>query len=115
MYSLHGLPRLNRTSLRLSVKAGRGGVILVSVLVRPGVRASEGVFIGVEGIEVFTASRAQDGEANAAVIKALSAVLGVPKSAISLVQGAKDRAKTFSVSDTTLAGMQAVVGALPLL
>lgn len=50
-------------------------------------------------LRVMVTTVPEDGKANAAVIKLLSKALGVPKSRIELMRGAKSRDKTFRILD----------------
>lgn len=102
----------------MTARAGRGGSILLSVAVKPACKV-EGIARCADGsgaLEVRTSGRAQDGEANAAVIQALAGALGVPKSSLAIVKGATERNKVLALTSAamTLAAVQARVDALPL-
>ncbi|KAJ4292921.1 hypothetical protein N0V88_005584 [Collariella sp. IMI 366227] len=64
--------------------------------VKPGASKNrEGIgAVNDEAIELCVAAQAREGEANKAVIKVLSEVLGLPKSDLQITQGLKSRAKT---------------------
>ena len=112
----------------LRARPGRDGSVLVTVLAKPGTAAAHaGVFrlpdvdAGGCGVEVRCAARPVDGAANADVAAALAAALGVPKRAMELVGGGKDRRKTFAVAAAAAAGaglnaatLAARLDALPL-
>jgi uncharacterized protein (TIGR00251 family) len=51
-----------------------------------------------------------DGKANAAVVEALAAALGVPRGAIEIVRGESGRRKTVRVRGVTLAALLAAAG-----
>ncbi|WP_108262208.1 DUF167 domain-containing protein [Mangrovicoccus ximenensis] len=50
---------------------------------------------GAEGLHVYVTVAPENGKANAEVQKALAKHLGLPKSALKLIRGAKSREKTF--------------------
>ncbi|KAL2129480.1 hypothetical protein VTI74DRAFT_7689 [Chaetomium olivicolor] len=64
--------------------------------VKPGASKNrEGVAaVDDEAVELCVAAQAREGEANKAVIKVLSEVLGLPKSDLQITQGLKSRTKT---------------------
>lgn len=69
----------------------------ITVKVKPGAKISK-VTAGSDGsYTVFTHARAHDGEANKAVIEAMAKYLGVAKTSIKLVRGAKSREKVIEV------------------
>jgi uncharacterized protein YggU (UPF0235/DUF167 family) len=75
------------------------GVIVVTVI--PGAKAP-GIVFGADGsIVVRVRERAVEGKANEAVRTALARLLGVPKSAVSLVRGTTARLKAFEVAGVT--------------
>lgn len=68
------------------------------VNVKPGAKAP-GIVVGLDGaIVVRVRERAMEGKANEAVCAALARTLGLPKSAVTLVRGAKARIKTFAIA-----------------
>jgi hypothetical protein len=81
-------------SLALS---GRGTAVRFGVYVKP--RSSKTGVVGVrEGqLVVAVAAPPVDGEANAELVRALGALLGVPRRAVWLVAGETGRAKIFEV------------------
>ncbi|KAJ0335212.1 hypothetical protein COL922a_009581 [Colletotrichum nupharicola] len=50
-------------------------------------------------VELCVSAQAREGEANKAVVKLLSEVLGLPKSNLTITQGLKSRDKTVAVSN----------------
>ncbi|GJC77617.1 UPF0235 protein DET1292 [Colletotrichum liriopes] len=50
-------------------------------------------------VELCVAAQAREGEANKAVIKLLSEVLGLPKSDLAITQGLKSRDKTVAINN----------------
>ncbi|OLN91670.1 UPF0235 protein-like protein [Colletotrichum chlorophyti] len=77
------------------------GTLYLQCHVKPGAsRVREGVtFVTDTGVELCVAAQAREGEANKAVIKLLSEVLGLPKSDLTITQGLKSRDKTVAVSN----------------
>ncbi|SNS50019.1 DUF167 domain-containing protein [Tropicimonas sediminicola] len=76
----------------LSELAEPGTEIAVRVTLRASRNAVEA---GPEGLRVLVTSVPEGGKANAAVQKLLARALGVPKSSLTLVRGAKARDKVF--------------------
>jgi uncharacterized protein YggU (UPF0235/DUF167 family) len=75
--------------------------MIISVLVKPRSKRP-GVEIAADGILVVkVAAQPVDGKANEAVIKSLSATLGIPRSCIRLATGAKNKTKRFEIPDGT--------------
>lgn len=71
---------------------------IVTVRVKPGSRKGPLVEVGLDGeLTIYVAERAVDGKANAAVTGLLAEYLGVPKSRVELVAGARARFKRFRV------------------
>lgn len=66
----------------------------ISVQVTPGARA-ETVAETPEGLRLTVTAPPADGQANAAVQALLARALGVPKSSLALVRGAKSREKVW--------------------
>jgi len=88
-------------SIRATPKARRAGI--------------EGLRDGADGPLLAIAVNAppEDGKANAAVIDVLAKALGLPKSAITLAQGAKSRQKTLHITgsaDVLAAALDALIG-----
>ncbi|KZL63977.1 TSA family protein, partial [Colletotrichum tofieldiae] len=77
------------------------GTLYLQCHVKPGAsRVREGVMAVTEGsVELCVAAQAREGEANKAVLKLLSEVLGLPKSDLAITQGLKSRDKTVAVSN----------------
>jgi len=59
-------------------------------------------------LRVRVTAPAVDGKANAAVVAAVAAALGVPANAVSIVTGATSRTKTLSVEGVDPAAVQAL-------
>jgi uncharacterized protein len=71
----------------------------IRVSVKPG-SSTEAVSRQPDGsLLVRVRARAHDGEANAAVIKAVAGFLDVPKSRVAIVSGQRSRAKLLDVPD----------------
>jgi hypothetical protein len=81
--------------LRLADQRGR-----LSVRVVPGAR-SNGIVLPAQGadapLQVRITQIAEDGKANAALLTLLAKALGVPKSALEIIQGASSRAKVIQL------------------
>ncbi|OHW99780.1 DUF167 domain-containing protein [Colletotrichum incanum] len=77
------------------------GTLYLQCHVKPGAsRVREGVMAVTEGtVKLCVAAQAREGEANKAVVKLLSEVLGLPKSDLTITQGLKSRDKTVAVSN----------------
>ncbi|KAL7790312.1 hypothetical protein V8C37DRAFT_184282 [Trichoderma ceciliae] len=77
------------------------GILQLRLHVKPGASKNrEGIRIVTDDmIELCVAAQAQDGEANQAVIELLSEALDIPKSKLSLAQGARSRDKTVVVRE----------------
>jgi uncharacterized protein (TIGR00251 family) len=87
------------------------GALVFDALVAP--RASRVRLGPVTGDRVKIAVTAPpvDGEANAAVVDAVAAALGVPRRAVSITAGLASRRKTVRVEGATLAMLEAALGA----
>ncbi|MFN3659606.1 MAG: DUF167 domain-containing protein [Brevinematales bacterium] len=59
----------------------------------------EGIFLDGDTIKIYVHASPVDGEANIAVKKTISAILGVPKSKIVILQGEKNRHKIVSIEN----------------
>jgi len=81
--------------LRLADQRGR-----LSVRVVPGAR-SNAIVLPAQGadapLQVRITQIAEDGKANAALLTLLAKALGVPKSALEIIQGASARAKVIQL------------------
>lgn len=89
--------------MRHSFYSAHDGGVLLYVRATPGAArdAFGGIWRGPDGDSRLTVkiSAAPDkGKANAAIVKLLSAALGTPKSAISIVAGKASREKTVEIS-----------------
>lgn len=72
-------------------------IISFDVWAKPGSKVSK-VFVSKEGILVIqTRSRPVDGEANQAIIEAISIVFGIPKSQVEILRGDKSRQKKIKI------------------
>lgn len=69
----------------------------MNVRVKPGAKV-EKVVQSNAGLTVYCHARAHDGEANVAVIKLVAKHLGVAKSRVRIVRGAKGRDKVLEVN-----------------
>ena len=68
----------------------------VQVTVKPGAKQEKIVESG-DGLVVYLHARAHDGEANVALIKALSDYYGVSKSCIEILRGQKSHQKVVEI------------------
>ena len=68
-------------------------IFAFDVWAKPGAKV-EKVFVSTEGVLVVqTRSKPVEGEANGAIIDAVSEVLGVPRSSVEIIRGEKSRQK----------------------
>lgn len=82
------------------------GALVLDILVQP--RASRegiGPVIG-DRLRVSVNAPPVDGKANEAVVRALAAAFGVPRSAVAIVRGETGRRKTVRLGGVTLADLQ---------
>ncbi|KAF4890345.1 UPF0235 protein [Colletotrichum fructicola] len=77
------------------------GTLYLQCHVKPGAsRVREGVTAVTDAtVELCVSAQAREGEANKAVVKLLSEVLGLPKSDLTITQGLKSRDKTVAVGN----------------
>lgn len=68
----------------------------VQVTVKPGAK-QEKIVESSDGLVVYLHARAHDGEANTALIKALSGYYGVSKSCIEILRGQKSHQKVVKI------------------
>ena len=68
----------------------------IQVTVKPGAK-QEKILASDDGLVVFLHARAHDGEANAALVKALAEYYNVSKGQISVVNGTKSRKKVVEI------------------
>lgn len=68
----------------------------VQVTVKPGAKQEKVVSDG-DGLIVYLHARAHDGEANAALVKALSDYYGVSKTSVKIARGAKSKQKMVKI------------------
>ena len=69
----------------------------INVTVKPGSSQNKVAINGENDVTVWTHARAHDGEANRAVIEALSDFYKVPKTSIKLIRGETSKKKTFEL------------------
>ncbi|KAK1994325.1 YggU-like protein [Colletotrichum falcatum] len=76
------------------------GTLYLQCRVKPGAsRVREGIVAVTDGaVELCVNAQAREGEANRAVIKLLSEILGLPKSDLTITRGLKSRDKTVAVT-----------------
>ncbi len=68
-------------------------ILTLNVWAKPGSRF-EKIFVSNEGVLVIqTRSKPVDGEANEAIVEAISDLIGVPKSQVEIIRGDKSRLK----------------------
>lgn len=68
----------------------------IQVIVKPGAKTQKMVESD-DGLIVYLHARAHDGEANLALLKALSDYYGVPKSCIEIIRGQKSHQKVVEI------------------
>ena len=68
-----------------------------TVTVKPGTSQEKIIETGKKELTVYLRAKAHDGEANEALIKALSKYLNVPKTSIIVTRGAKSRHKQIEI------------------
>ncbi len=69
----------------------------INVTVKPGSSQNRVAINSENDVTVWTHARAHDGEANKAVIEALSDYYNVPKTSIKLIRGEASKKKTFEL------------------
>jgi hypothetical protein len=89
--------------MRRSFYSTHDGGVLLYVRATPGAAqdAIGGIWCGPDGdirLTVKISASPDKGKANAAIVKGLSAALGAPKSAISIVAGKSSRKKTVEIA-----------------
>jgi uncharacterized protein len=87
------------------------GALLVDVLVQPRAARTRIGPVRQERLVVAVTSPPVDGEANRAVVEALSRAVGVAKSQVEIVRGDSSRRKTVRIRGTTRAALEALVDA----
>jgi uncharacterized protein len=100
------------------VRGGAGHVTL-SVHVQPGARLTEWAGVRRDGLHgdalrLRVAARAVDGQANAACTAFVAECAGVPRGHVSLVRGARSRAKLFRIEGISSARIQLLLEACGL-
>lgn len=68
----------------------------IQVTVKPGAK-QEKIVESSDGLVVYLHARAHDGEANAALVKALSDYYGVSKSCVKILRGQKSHQKVVKI------------------
>lgn len=68
----------------------------IQVVVKPGAK-QEKIVEDADGLTVHLHARAHDGEANAALIKALADYYGVSKSCVNIIKGTKNHHKVVEI------------------
>lgn len=89
------LSLLKSKNLKLETleQSPRAVIFAFDVWAKPGAKV-EKVFVSTEGVLVVqTRSKPVEGEANGAIIDAVSEVLGVPRSSVEIIRGEKSRQK----------------------
>ncbi|KAK1948757.1 YggU-like protein [Colletotrichum sublineola] len=86
------------------------GTLYLKCRVKPGAsRMREGIVAVTDGaVELCVAAQAREGEANRAVIKLLSEVLGLAKSDLTISQGLKSRDKTVAITCSNISDSAAL-------
>jgi uncharacterized protein len=72
--------------------------LILTLHVQPGTRKSAIAGLHGDALKVRIAAPATDNKANAALIEFLAAALGIPKSAVTIRQGATGRRKVVEIS-----------------
>jgi len=83
------------------------------VRAHPASRSGEALELLDGALHAHTSARPVDGEANAAIEKAVARALGAPRSACEVVRGLRDRDKVVAVRGVALADARAAIDALP--
>lgn len=93
------------------------GSLRLQLRIKPGAsKTREGVIaVTPDAVELCVAAQPRDGEANKAVVRLLSDVLGVPRASVWLSHGLKSRDKTMVVGDVMGDGEAYVETVLDLL
>jgi hypothetical protein len=93
----------------LPMKASeRDGTVTVDIVVRPRAPRDDVGPIQGDRLRVSVTAPPVDGEANEAVVRTLAAALGLPRTAVAIVQGERGRRKTVRLRGTTI---QAILAA----
>jgi uncharacterized protein len=89
----------------------RDGGVRIAVRVVP--RAHRDAIVGVQGdaLRVSLAAAPVDGAANAALVQLVARALGVPRSAVAIVQGERGRQKVLEVQGVDAATVRARIAA----
>lgn len=80
----------------------KDGDLIFNVHAKPGAKLSGVTDVSAETVSIQISAPAQDGEANAELVRFLAGVLGVRKSAVSLDRGHRSREKCVRVSECKL-------------
>ncbi|XP_033750741.1 UPF0235 protein C15orf40 homolog [Pecten maximus] len=81
-----------------AVVTNPNSTVTIKILAKPGAKFNAITGVGEEGVGVQISAPPVDGEANIALVKYLSKVLGVRKSDVSLDKGSRSRQKMILVS-----------------
>ncbi|OWF54121.1 UPF0235 protein C15orf40 homolog [Mizuhopecten yessoensis] len=81
-----------------AVVANPDSTVTIKILAKPGAKFNGITDIGEEGVGVQISAPPVDGEANTALVKYLSKVLGVRKADVSIDKGSRSRQKLIVVS-----------------
>ena len=79
----------------------RGGDVFISVHAKPGARQSRVTEVG-ERVEVQVAAPAQEGAANAELVRMMAEVVGVGRGTVSVVAGQRSREKRLRLAECAL-------------
>jgi uncharacterized protein YggU (UPF0235/DUF167 family) len=90
----------------------RDGRVLLAVRAHPSSRGGDSLELDGAVLHAHTSAKPVDGEANAAIEKAVAKALGAPRSACEVVRGHKERDKVVAVRGVALAAAQAALEAL---
>ena len=86
----------------------KDGDLVLRVHAKPGAKQSGVTGVSAETVSVQISALAQDGEANAELVRFLAGVLGVRKSTVSLERGHRSREKSVRVSKCEISADEAL-------
>ena len=87
----------------------RSTSVIIQVWVQPNARVSGVVGLHGEALKIKVRAPPVDGAANDALEEFLSQRLGVPRKAISLIKGARERQKTLIIEGVTCEDVQSIL------
>jgi uncharacterized protein YggU (UPF0235/DUF167 family) len=90
----------------------KDGRLLLQVRAHPASRSGDALELLDSALHAYTAAKPVDGEANAAIEKAVAKALGAPRSACEVVRGLRERDKVVAVRGVALAEARAALEAL---